>query len=158
MNNNQKLIKRMSNLITPKDYFKRIENMAMEELLKDDELSREEVLMDAEATAFSMIATYLQKRYDTHGIFKVGFQKERSVLKEWAVSIVLHLLYRKSKREIPGTIVLNYAATLKDLEYISLGKQGIDLPEKREAGPEESHTREDWSDGFDFEDSFDFQI
>lgn len=146
----------MSDLITQKDYTERIDCESLEALLRDDALSKEEILMDAEATAFSMIDTQLRKRYDTRGIFKASFQKDKSVLKEWTVSIALHLLYKRSCKEVPGKIALNYTATLKDLEHLVLGKQRIDLPEKPKHKSEEELLHEDWLSGFDFDGHLDF--
>lgn len=120
----------MNDLITRKDYNKRIDNEILEELLLHDQLNKEEVLTDEEAIAFSIIDCHLQERYETDGLFNPQLHKRNIPTAEWVVSIVLHQLYCNRKKPVPNPVVLNYVTTMKELEDIRCGRLNIDLPSK----------------------------
>lgn len=120
----------MNDLIARKHYTKRVDKSTFNELLKHELLNKEEVLIDEEAIAFSIIDSYLQEVYETDGLFNPQMRKSDLPLVDWVVSIVLHQLYSKADGAAPETIVLNYVSTMKELEDIHTGNREIELPKK----------------------------
>ncbi|MCE7990452.1 MAG: DUF1320 family protein [Roseivirga sp.] len=120
----------MNDLIARKHYTKRIGKSALNQLLKHEQLSKGEVLIDEEAIAFSIIDSYLQELYETDGLFNPQTSKSDLPLADWVVSIVLHQLYSKTEETTPETVVLNCVSTMKELEDIRSGKRVVKLPKK----------------------------
>ncbi len=120
----------MDDLITRKHYTKRVDKSVFSELLKHEFLTKEEVLIDEEAIAFSIIDSCLQELYETDGLFNPQMNKRDLPLVNWVVSMVLHQLYSKTDSAAPEAVVLNYVSTMKELEDIRQGLQVIDLPKK----------------------------
>lgn len=120
----------MNDLIARKHYTKRVDKSTFNELLKHELLNQEEVLIDEEAIAFSIIDSYLQELYETDGLFNPQMSKSDLPLVDWVVSIVLHQLYSKADGITPETVVLNYVSTMKELEDIHSGNREIELPKK----------------------------
>ncbi|GAB5524880.1 MAG: hypothetical protein Roseis2KO_27520 [Roseivirga sp.] len=128
--NHIKTDKKMDDLIARKHYTKRVDKSVFGELLKHEFLTKEEVLIDEEAVAFSIIDSYLQELYETDGLFNPQMGKSDLPLINWVVSMVLHQLYSKTDETVPDAVVLNYVSTMKELEDIRQGLQVIDLPKK----------------------------
>lgn len=141
----------MNDLITQKNYRKRIEKGTLDELLERNLLTKEEVLIDEEAIAFSIIDSHLQERYETDGLFNPKMSKGSLPLIGWVVSIVLHQLYCNKEKPIPNSVLLNYVSTMKELEDVRTGRQLVDLPEK-------DLTALGWDENeLDLEDDLDFE-
>lgn len=149
--NDIKTDKEMNDLITRKHYTKRIDKSTLNHLLKHDLLSKEEVRIDEEAIAFSIIDCHLQELYETDGLFSPQISKSGLPLAEWVVSMVLHQLYSKSDEVMPDAVMLNYVSAMKVLEDIRTGKMAVELPKKNLSDLDWDSEVPDLEDDPDFE-------
>ncbi|MCG8573662.1 MAG: DUF1320 domain-containing protein [Flavobacteriales bacterium] len=141
----------MNDLITRKHYTKRIDKGTLSRLLRHDLLSKEEVRIDEEAIAFSIIDCHLQELYETDGLFSPQMSKSGLPLAEWVVSMVLHQLYSKTDESIPDAVMLNYVSTMQELEDIRTGKLAVELPTKDRHELDQDMEELDPGDDPDFE-------
>lgn len=125
--------------ITKEDFKGQIKDLALNQILEEDD-----TILDSEiSVAVATVKSYLFDRYSVDDIFDKEGEARELMLVRHCIHIVLYNLYQRvpNARELPLK-TKNYEETLNFLEKVAQGKVGLDLPRRESVqGTNKTRTR-----------------